>query len=95
MTDNIENFQLARLRKEVDNKNVGVRDLLSVALADIDRGDYKNPKRALIIIIDEIEGDGSSSVEMYRCGMDRAQELGWLEAAKQHTWLRWRRGAAE
>lgn len=91
----IEDFHIERLRRETDNKNVTVRDLLAVALADVDRGDYKNPKKAMVIIIDEVEEDGSSTIESYRCGMTQPEEIGWLEAAKQHTWKRWTRDAPE
>lgn len=86
-----ENFKLHKLRRETDNKNVSVEDLLEVALDDVRCGEFKNPTKAIIIIIDEVEGDGSSVVEGYRCGMSRPEELGWLEAAKQHTWRRWTR----
>lgn len=84
-------FHIERLRREADNANVSVRDLLSLALADIDDDAYKNPSRAIIIIIDEVEDNGGIAVETYRCGMTRPEELGWLEAAKQHTWARWRK----
>jgi hypothetical protein len=95
MSENTADFHIERLRRNPDNKDVSVRDLLALALADIDRGDFQKPTKAIIVIIDEVEGDGTSTVESYRCGMTRPEELGWLEAAKQHTWKRWTRESPE
>ncbi len=82
------NLGMERLRRAPDNTKITVEELLALALDDVRKGEY-NATKAIIVIVDEISDDGSSSVESYRCGMNRAEEMGWLEAAKQHCWRRW------
>lgn len=74
---------IQRIEREPDNAKVSVEDLLKLALAHVQAGEYKNPKSAIIVIVDEGEGDDSSwTLEGYRCGLHRQEEIGLLEAFK-------------
>jgi hypothetical protein len=85
----VHDLGLARTRKEDDNKKVGVADLLALALDDVKRGEFKNPTRAIICIVDEGANEDGWTFEGYRCGLSRDQEVGVLETYKVMQIRRW------
>ncbi|HXF89575.1 MAG TPA: hypothetical protein VNK48_14560 [Xanthobacteraceae bacterium] len=84
----VVDFDLARIEREQDNKKVGVADLLRYALANIDKGEHKDAKRAILCIIEEHE-DGRVTLDGYRCGLSRLEEVGYLEAYQAQRLRAW------
>lgn len=84
----IEDFKLAKLRKETEAKNVSPRELIQLVAGDLDRGDYPDATKAIVIIIRESEG--GMKLETYRSGLNRSEEIGHMEMWKANRLDDWR-----
>lgn len=72
---------LAKSRRIEKALDMSPRQLIDLVKDDFERGDFKNPVGAIVLIIDETE-DGGRIIESYRAGVDRAEEIGYAEAWK-------------
>lgn len=82
-------IRIERARRLDDNSKISVRDLLALALADLERGDFKNPARAIILIVDEPEGEPGTT-NSYRANMTSPEQVGYLQTEIIAVIERWR-----
>ena len=91
----IHDLNMARIEREDDNTKVTPEQLLALALKHLQNGEVGKVKEAkpiaafLCIIMEE--PDGGQTLEGYRCGLKRDQEIGYLEVYKQQEIRRWER----
>ncbi len=85
----ITDLTLARLERETYNHNASVSDILRLALKDANGGETSGSTKAIILVFHEDEK--TTQIVSYRCGMNRAEELGYMDAAKWESWTKWMR----
>jgi hypothetical protein len=88
MSEGPVNFIAERVRRQTDCEQTTVADLLATISDDVARGEFNNPKRMAIIIVDQQE-NGNEEISTYRCGMNRAEEIGYFDRAKRDRHLDW------
>lgn len=87
MSGGSDDLSLARLRRENDNTKVSPAELLRLVANEIERG-LINPNRMMVITI-EPRPDNQSRIDTYRCGVTRAEEIGYLELARHKRMADW------
>jgi len=84
----IADFSLAKIRQEQDCTKLDAGQLLRLAMDDIETGVYQNPAIAIVVLTDKLP-DGSQEISSYRCGLNRAEEIGYLHMAIQKALDGW------
>jgi hypothetical protein len=85
----VADLDFERKRRTNDNVDLTPRDLLRLALEDMDKGEYPRAAKCMILILDESE-EGGLTQHPYRCGMTRTDEIAHLEAWKLERLESWR-----
>jgi hypothetical protein len=78
----------ARVRRHENCMATTCEELLALVKDDLANGGFINAKRMAIIVVDE-DGKGNQNISAYRCGMNRAEEIGYLEMAKDDRKSDW------
>ena len=90
----VHSLSIARAERENDNTKISVEQLMELVLHHIREGkvgksEQSKPAAAFVCIIID-EPDGTRELESYRCGLGRAEEVGYIELFKHIRVERWR-----
>ena len=75
----VTDLKLERARRIDCALDMKPDQLIQIVTDDFERGEYKNATAMIVIVIVDEEGD-DKVIESYRCGVDRAQEIGYVQA---------------
>jgi hypothetical protein len=83
-------LEFERKKRTNDNGDLTPRDLLRVALEDLDKGDYPRASKCLILIIEADEDpDNRTVTHQYRSNLSRTEEIAHLDCWKQRRIRAW------
>lgn len=85
----VSDLDFERKKRTNDNLELTPRDLLRLALGDLDKGDYPRPRKCLILIVDE-DDEKRLRLNPYRSGMTRTEEVAFLEIWKSERIDAWK-----
>ena len=83
----LTDIERARIDRAKDNTKVNVRDLLRLALDDLDNGELKCDGCILVFINRPEVGDWDQDI--YRSNIDRCAEVSMLTVAQHRAIKRW------
>jgi hypothetical protein len=85
----VSEFELRRLEKITDNKEMRPLDLLKLVIAQIEAGE--TPADGLFILaIDRHDNGNLRTVNRYRCGLNRQDEVAFLADSQLRALEHWR-----
>ena len=91
MTEPVVDIDFERKKRTNDNADLSPRDLLRLALEDLDKGDYPRASKCLLLIIEADDDPAQKTVHHhYRSGVTRAEEIAFLDIWKLCEMERWR-----
>lgn len=91
MTGPVADIAFERKKRTNDNTELSPRDLLLLALEDLDRGDYPRASKCLLLIIEADDDPAQKAIHHhYRSGVTRAEEIAFLDMWKLREMEKWR-----
>jgi hypothetical protein len=88
----IVDLDLARIKREDDNKKITVEDLMRLILDDLKTGDIDGkPVAAFVCVISDLD-NGCQELTGYRSGLMRHEEIGYIETYKTQQIKKWMDG---
>lgn len=87
----VADLDFERKRRANDNADLTPRDLLRLAMEDLDKGDYPRASKCLLLIIEADDDPEQKTIHHhYRSGVTRAEEIAFLDMWKLREMERWR-----
>jgi hypothetical protein len=85
----LNDIERARLKNIDDNRKISVRDLLRMAIDEIDRGEESYDGCVLLLVHRPDGAHEKWSSVTYRANIDGLQEIAWHEVEKAKALDRW------